>query len=207
MFTGIIQTRGTITDIAETSHDTLALTIRAPKVLTDVSRGDSIAIDGVCLTVTEFTAETFTADVMVQTLNLTSLGTKAVGDEVNVEPAMAVTDRFGGHIVQGHVEAVGSVVEIEADEKWTRMRLSLPAHLAPYLIDQGSITVDGISLTVAGVSAQDAVEHYFDIFLIPETLEATTLGNAEVGTVVNLETDLLARHLARMIQFQTNEGK
>ena len=207
MFTGIIQTRGTITDIAETSDDTLALTIRAPKVLTDVSRGDSIAIDGVCLTVTEFTAQTFTADVMVQTLNLTSLGTKTVGDEVNVEPAMAVTDRFGGHIVQGHVEAVGSVVEIEPDDKWTRMRISLPAQLAPYLIDQGSITVNGISLTVAKVSEPGAVEHYFDIFLIPETLQATTLGNAAVGTVVNLETDLLARHLARMIQFQTNEEK
>lgn len=207
MFTGIIQTRGTITDISETSEDTLALTIRAPKVLTDVSRGDSIAIDGVCLTVTDFTDETFTADVMVQTLNLTSLGTKAAGDEVNVEPAMAVTDRFGGHIVQGHVEAVGSVVEIEPEDKWTRMRVSLPEHLAPYLIDQGSITVNGISLTVARVSAPDADEHYFDIYLIPETLEATTLGSAVVGTVVNLETDLLARHLARMIQFQTNEEK
>lgn len=207
MFTGIIQTRGTITDISQTSDDTLAMTIRAPKVLTDVSRGDSIAIDGVCLTVTDFNDETFTADVMVQTLNLTSLGTKSSGDEVNVEPAMAVTDRFGGHIVQGHVEAVGTVVEIEPDDKWTRMRISLPEHLAPYLIDQGSITVNGISLTVAQVSEPGTVEHYFDIFLIPETLEATTLGIADVGTVVNLETDLLARHIARMIQFQTNEEK
>ncbi|HJF13275.1 MAG TPA: riboflavin synthase [Enteractinococcus helveticum] len=207
MFTGIIQTRGTITDIVETSKDTLAMTIRAPKVLAKVSRGDSIAIDGVCLTVTEFTDETFTADVMVQTLNLTSLGTKSAGDEVNVEPAMAATDRFGGHIVQGHVEAIGSVIEIEPDDKWTRMRISLPKQLAPYLIDQGSITVNGISLTVAKVSEPDAVEHSFDIFLIPETLEATTLGIAEVGTVVNLETDLLARHIARMIQFQTNEEK
>ena len=207
MFTGIIQTRGTITTIAETSDNTLAMTIRAPKVLADVSRGDSIAIDGVCLTVTDFTEETFTADVMVQTLDLTSLGTKAAGDEVNVEPAMAVTDRFGGHIVQGHVEAIGSVLEIEPDDKWTRMRISLPDRLAPYLIDQGSITVNGISLTVATVSEPGAEQHYFDIFLIPETLEATTLGIAEVGTVVNLETDLLARHIARMIQFQTNEEK
>lgn len=207
MFTGIIQTRGTITDISETSQDTLAMTIHAPKVLTDVSRGDSIAIDGVCLTVTDFSDQTFTADVMVQTLNLTSLAGKTTGDEVNVEPAMAVTDRFGGHIVQGHVEATGSVLEIEPDVKWTRMRISLPKRLAPYLIDQGSITVNGISLTVAKVSEPEAAEHYFDIFLIPETLEATTLGTAVVGTVVNLETDLLARHIARMIQFNTNEEK
>ncbi len=207
MFTGIIQTRGTITDITQTSEDTLAMTVQAPSVLTDVSRGDSIAIDGVCLTVTDFSEQTFTADVMVQTLSLTSLGKKSTGDEVNVEPAMAVTDRFGGHIVQGHVEATGTILAIEPDDKWTRMRIGLPDHLAPYLIDQGSITVNGISLTVATVSAPDAAEHYFDIFLIPETLEATTLGTAVVGTVVNLETDLLARHIARMIQFKTNEEK
>lgn len=207
MFTGIIQTRGTITKITKTSDDTLAVTIEAPPVLTDVSRGDSIAIDGVCLTVTDFTNETFTADVMVQTLNLTSLGTKTTGDQVNVEPAMAATDRFGGHIVQGHVEATASITEIEPDEKWTRMRISLPERLAPYLIDQGSITVNGISLTVANVSEPSADEHFFDIFLIPETLEATTLGTARVGTVVNLETDVLARHIARMIQFNTNEEK
>ncbi|HEY4534836.1 MAG TPA: riboflavin synthase [Enteractinococcus sp.] len=207
MFTGIIQTRGTITNITDTSPQTLAMTIRAPKVLTDVSRGDSIAIDGVCLTVTDFSDETFTADVMVQTLQLTSLGKKSTGDSVNVEPAMAVTDRFGGHIVQGHVEATGTIIEIEPNDTWTRMRISLPERLAPYLIDQGSITVDGISLTVAAVSKPAETDHYFDIFLIPETLQATTLGTAVPGTVVNLETDLLARHVARMIQFQTNEEK
>lgn len=207
MFTGIIQTRGRITAITETSNDTLALSINAPSVLTDVRRGDSIAIDGVCLTVTDFTQDTFTADVMVQTLELTSLGTKTSGDEVNVEPAMAATDRFGGHIVQGHVEATGNLVELEPDDKWTRMRISLPEHLAPYLIDQGSITVNGISLTVAKVSEAQASEHWFDIFLIPETLAATTLGTAVVGDVLNLETDLLARHIARMIQFNTKEEK
>src|SRR5699024_7801086 len=175
--------------------------------LGDVSRGDSIAVDGVCLTVTDFTEETFTADVMVQTLQLTSLGTKAVGDELNVEPAMSVTDRFGGHIVQGHVEATGHIREIETEEQWTRLRMSLPDRLAPYLIDQGSITVNGISLTVAKVSEPDATEHYFDVFLIPETLHTTTMGTAQVGAVVNLETDLLARHVARIIQFNTNEDK
>lgn len=207
MFTGIIQTRGTITAMTNTSEDTLAMTINAPSVLTDVSRGDSIAIDGVCLTVTDYTGETFTADVMVQTLKLTSLGTKTSGDEVNVEPAMAATDRFGGHIVQGHVESTGTILQIEPQAKWTRIRISLPAHLAPYLIDQGSITVNGISLTVAEVSAPSVTEHFFDIFLIPETLAATTMGTAAVGDVVNLETDLLARHIARMIQFNTNEDK
>ena len=207
MFTGIIQTRGTITAITKTSEDTLAMTINAPSVLTDVTRGDSIAIDGVCLTVTDYTGETFTADVMVQTLNLTSLGAKTAGDEVNVEPAMAATDRFGGHIVQGHVESTGKILQIEPDAKWTRIRISLPEHLAPYLIDQGSITVNGISLTVAEVSAPSVTDHFFDIFLIPETLEATTMGTAAVGDVVNLETDLLARHIARMIQFNTNEEK
>lgn len=207
MFTGIIQSRGEITAITQTSPDTLALTIHAPNALTDVHRGDSIAIDGVCLTVTEFTQQTFTADVMVQTLQLTSLGAKSTGDEVNVEPAMAATDRFGGHIVQGHVEATATIAEIEPDERWTRMRINLPEQLAPYLMDQGSITVNGISLTVAEVSVPDAPNHWFDIFLIPETLEATTLGAAEVGNVVNLETDLLARHIARMIQFNTKEVK
>jgi len=204
MFTGIIHTLGDITAITETSADTLALTIAAPSVLSDVNRGDSIAIDGVCLTVTDFSDETFTADVMVQTLELTSLGTKTTGDRVNVEPAMAATARFGGHIVQGHVEATAKVLEVEPGDQWTRMRISLPAHLAPYLIDQGSITVNGISLTVAAVSQPDADQHYFDIFLIPETLSATTMGTARVGEVVNLETDLLARHIARLIQFNEN---
>lgn len=207
MFTGIIQSRGEITAITETSPDTLAITIEAPGVLADVRRGDSIAIDGVCLTVTEFTEHTFTADVMVQTLQLTSLGRKSPGDDVNVEPAMAATDRFGGHIVQGHVEATATIAVIDPGEQWTRMRINLPEQLAPYLIDQGSITVNGISLTVAEVSKPGAPEHWFDIFLIPETLEATTLGSASVGDVVNLETDLLARHIARMIQFNTKEEK
>lgn len=207
MFTGIIHTRGTITAITQTSDDTLAMTVNAPRVLTDVSRGDSIAIDGVCLTVTDFDSETFTADVMVQTLKLTSLGAKTTGDEVNVEPAMAATDRFGGHIVQGHVEATGIILEIEPGAKWTRMRISLPDQLAPYLIDQGSITVNGISLTVATVTEPSATPHAFEIYLIPETLEATTMGEAVVGDVVNLETDLLARHIARIIQFNTPEEK
>lgn len=207
MFTGIIQTRGEITALTETSPDTLAITINAPSVLSDVHRGDSIAIDGVCLTVTDFTEQTFTADVMVQTLNLTSLGGKAPGDEVNVEPAMAASDRFGGHIVQGHVEATGTISQIEPGDQWTRMRITLPEHLAPYLIDQGSITVNGISLTVAQVSDPTATDHWFDIFLIPETLNATTLGIAATGDAVNLETDLLARHIARMIQFNTKEEK
>src|SRR5690625_2564518 len=177
MFTGIIQTRGTITAITNTSDDTLAMTIQAPSVLKDVRRGDSIAIDGVCLTVTDFNAETFTADLMVQTLNLTSLGSKTAGDEVNVEPAMAATDRFGGHIVQGHVEATGTVLEIEPGDKWTRMRISLPEHLAPYLIDQGSITVNGISLTVANVREPTATAHYCDIFFSHHTRAAPALGN------------------------------
>ena len=207
MFTGIVQSRGTITELTHTSDDTLAMTVEAPSVLADVDRGDSIAIDGVCLTVTAFTAETFTADVMVQTLELTSLGTKSPGDAVNVEPAMAATDRFGGHIVQGHVEATGTIIEIHPDAKWTRMRISLPKRLAPYVIDQGSITVNGISLTVAKVTEPSQPEHFFDIFLIPETLTATTMGEAAVGDVVNLESDLLARHIARIIQFNTNEEK
>lgn len=207
MFTGIVQSRGTITELTHTSDDTLAMTVQAPSVLADVDRGDSIAIDGVCLTVTAFTAETFTADVMVQTLELTSLGTKSPGDTVNVEPAMAATDRFGGHIVQGHVEATGTIIEIHPDAKWTRMRISLPERLAPYVIDQGSITVNGISLTVAKVTEPSQPEHFFDIFLIPETLTATTMGEAAVGDVVNLESDLLARHIARIIQFNTNEEK
>lgn len=207
MFTGIIQTRGRILAIDQTSSDTLAMTIHAPAVLGDVRRGDSIAIDGVCLTVTDFTDQNFTADVMVQTLHLTSLGTKTTGHEVNVEPAMAATDRFGGHIVQGHVESTAAITEIESETQWTRMRISLPEQLAPYLIDQGSITVNGISLTVAKVSEPQAAAHWFDVFLIPETLEATTLGTAEIGEVVNLETDLLARHVARMLQFNTKEEK
>src|SRR5690625_749186 len=181
------------------------MTISAPSVLTDVNRGDSIAIDGVCLTVTDYTDDTFTADVMVQTLNLTSLGTKAAGDEVNVEPAMAATDRFGGHIVQGHVESTGTVLEIEPGDKRTGLRVRLRSHRAPLRIDQVALSLTGLSLTVATVTPPTARVHYFEIFLIPETLEATTMGDATVVDVMNLETDLLARHIALIIQFNTNE--
>jgi riboflavin synthase len=210
MFTGIIEERGTITAV-EPSGDGVRLTVHAPLVVSDAQRGDSISVSGVCLTVTEQGADWFTADVMKQTLDMSSLGGFGVGTEVNLERALAAHARLGGHIVQGHVDGTGEVLEVRPGAQWRVIRVSLPAALAPLVVDKGSISLEGVSLTVSDVSAPagTAPGHWFEVSLIPETLDKTTLGTLAPGARVNLETDILARHVQRLLSFHpdhTEEG-
>lgn len=205
MFTGIIEEIGEIAAISA-SGDGWRLTVHAPKAAADAVHGESIAVSGVCLTVVGATETTFDADVMKQTLDVSALGAVQVGTRVNIEKAMPVGARLGGHIVQGHVDGVGTVLEVRPGAQWRVLRISLPAELAPLVVDKGSISVAGTSLTVSAVSAPSAVgqdEHWFEVSLIPETLEATILGALEPGDIVNLETDILARHVERLLAFRS----
>ncbi len=201
MFTGIIEEIGEITAIAP-AGDGWRLTVRAPKAAADAVHGESIAVSGVCLTVVGSTPDTFDADVMKQTLDVAALGTATVGTRVNIEKAMPVGARLGGHIVQGHVDGVGEVREVRPGAQWSVLRISLPADLAPLVVDKGSISVDGTSLTVSAVSDPADAAPWFEVSLIPETLAATTLGARTVGDRVNLETDILARHVERLLAFR-----
>lgn len=204
MFTGIIEEIGEIAAISP-SGDGWRLTVRAPKAASDAVHGESIAVSGVCLTVVDSTADTFDADVMKQTLDVSALGAVQVGSRVNIEKAMPVGARLGGHIVQGHVDGTGSVLEVRPGAQWSVLRISLPADLAPLVVDKGSISVAGTSLTVSAVSAPDSGnQHWFEVSLIPETLEATILGALAPGDVVNLETDILARHVQRLLAFSSH---
>ncbi|MGV2983232.1 riboflavin synthase [Microbacterium sp. AGC85] len=206
MFTGIIEEIGEITAIAP-AGDGWRLTVRAPKAAQDAVHGESIAVSGVCLTVVASTPDTFDADVMKQTLDVSALATASVGTRVNIEKAMPVGARLGGHIVQGHVDGVGEVVDVRPGDAWSVLRINLPADLAPLVVDKGSISVDGTSLTVSAVSEPSAAQAWFEISLIPETLVATTLGSRAVGDRVNLETDILARHVERLLAFRAvSEG-
>ncbi|WP_314646214.1 riboflavin synthase [uncultured Microbacterium sp.] len=201
MFTGIIEEIGEITAIAP-AGDGWRLTVRAPKAAADAAHGESIAVSGVCLTVVGSTPDTFDADVMKQTLDVAALGTATVGTRVNIEKAMPVGARLGGHIVQGHVDGVGEVREVRPGAQWSVLRISLPSDLAPLVVDKGSISVDGTSLTVSAVSDPADAAPWFEVSLIPETLAATTLGARAVGDRVNLETDILARHVERLLAFR-----
>ena len=216
MFTGIIEEIGEITAIAP-AGDGWRLTVRAPRAASDAVHGESIAVSGVCLTVVGSTADTFDADVMKQTLDVAALGGAAVGTRVNIEKAMPVGARLGGHIVQGHVDGVGEVIDVRPGEQWSVLRISLPADLAPLVVDKGSISIDGTSLTVSAVSAPSTgagprgtgsgtqAAHWLEVSLIPETLAATTLGTRAIGDRVNLETDILARHVERLLAFRSDD--
>jgi riboflavin synthase len=194
MFTGIVEELGTVAAIEE-QGDALRLSISAQTVLEGTSLGDSIAVNGCCLTVTDVTDETWTADVMAETLDKTSLAGARPGDRVNLERAVTLRTRLGGHIVQGHVDGVGEVLRRSPSEHWEVVEVSLPPHLAPYLVDKGSITVDGVSLTVV-----EAGDESFSVSLIPETLARTTLGRRVVGDRVNLEADIIAKHVEKLLQ-------
>ncbi|MCX6501932.1 MAG: riboflavin synthase [Microbacterium sp.] len=204
MFTGIVEEIGTVTAVAP-AGDGIRLTVQAPTAVTDAGHGDSIAISGVCLTVVDRGDDWFTADVMQQTLTMTTTGTLAPGSAVNVERATAADGRLGGHIVQGHIDSTGRILEIRPGAQWQVVRIALPEDLAPLVVDKGSIAVDGISLTVSAVSDAADSSPWFEVSLIPETLTATTLGSRAVGDAVNLETDILARHVRRLLAF-TPEG-
>lgn len=201
MFTGIIEEMGEITAIAP-AGDGWRLTVRAPRAAADAVHGESIAVSGVCLTVVGSTADTFDTDVMKQTLDVAAIGSATVGTRVNIEKAMPVGARLGGHIVQGHVDGTGDVLEVRPGAQWSVLRISLPLDLAPLVVDKGSISVDGTSLTVSAVSAPGDPSPWFEVSLIPETLAATTLGVRAVGDRVNLETDILARHVERLLAFR-----
>ncbi len=196
MFTGIIEELGTV-EALERQSDAVRLTVRAITVLEDAGLGDSIAVNGCCLTVAERTDDTWTADVMAETLAKTGLGSLEVGDRVNLERAVTAGTRLGGHLVQGHVDAVGHVVRREPGEHWDVVSLEMPRELAPYLVDKGSITVDGVSLTVV-----EAGDDGFTVSLIPETLRRTTLGFREPGQAVNLEVDVIGKYVARQLELR-----
>jgi len=202
MFTGIITEIGEITAITP-SGDGWRLTVRAPGAVTDAVHGESIAVSGVCLTVVGSASDAFDADVMKQTLDVSALAGIGIGTRVNIEKAMPVGARLGGHIVQGHVDGVGEVLEVRPGDQWRVLRISLPEALAPLVVDKGSISVDGTSLTVSAVSEpSDAAPAWFEISLIPETLTTTTLGERAAGDRVNLETDIIARHVERLLAFR-----
>jgi riboflavin synthase len=194
VFTGIVEELGVLVDKQELT-DAARLTIRGPVVTADAGHGDSIAVNGVCLTVVDVLPDgAFTADVMGETLNRSSLGGVGVGNQVNLERAAAVNSRLGGHIVQGHVDGTGEVVSRTPSEHWEVVRIALPRQLSRYVVEKGSITVDGISLTVSAVG-----DDWFEVSLIPTTRELTTLGTAEVGTRVNLEVDIIAKYVERLM--------
>lgn len=197
MFTGIIEELGEVLAVAP-SGEGLRITIRGPLAASDARHGDSIAVSGVCLTVVEQGEDWFAADVMAQSVAVTAIGELAPGGAVNLERAARLGDRLGGHLVQGHVDAVGAVLAVRPGEQWQVVRIALPESIAALVADKGSITVDGVSLTVSGLGGEPGGE-WFEISLIPETLTATTLGRRAVGDRVNLESDVLARHVQRLL--------
>ncbi|MDP4886578.1 MAG: riboflavin synthase [Aquiluna sp.] len=194
MFTGIIEELGKVLAIEE-QQDAIRLTIGAKKVLSDLGRGDSISCSGTCLTAIEIDDNGFTADVMLETLKRSSLSEVKVGDPINLERAMSAATRFGGHVVQGHVDGVGEFVSREKSENWDWVRIKVPHDLMKYVVMKGSITFDGISLTVNEIDG-DVV----GLSLIPETLTVTTLGYKQPGDKVNVEADVLAKHIERLME-------
>lgn len=195
MFTGLISHLGKVKSI-ELNGDSAKLNIHCPEIIGEIKIGDSVAVNGVCLTVTEFDSQAFAVDVMVQTLNLTSTGKLNQQDQVNLELATKSSDRLGGHIVQGHVDGVAQVAAIAQEPKWQRMDIKLPKALMKYVVAQGSITVEGVSLTV-GQLDDDADQ--VTVWLIPETLAKTNLSTKKVGDILNIEVDVLAKYVERLI--------
>ena len=197
MFTGIVEELGTVGGV-EHGAESAVLRIEGPLVVSDATRGASIAVNGVCLTVTEHDATGFTVDVMAETLDRSSLGALSPGDRVNLERAMPADGRFGGHVVQGHVDGTATITARTPGDRWETVDLTLPPSLAAYVVEKGSITVDGVSLTVASVT-----DDSFSVSLIPTTLALTTLGHKGVGDVVNLEVDIIAKYVERLLGART----
>jgi len=201
MFTGIVEELGEVVAVAR-GADSAVLTLRGPLVTSDVGAGASIAVNGVCLTVVTHEAETFSVDVMAETLNRSSLGALTAGDVVNLERAMAASSRFGGHIVQGHVDGTGQIVARTPGDRWEVVQFTLPPQVSRYVVEKGSITVDGVSLTVSAVS-----DDTFSVSLIPTTLGLTTLGHKKVGDLVNLEVDVIAKYVERLLTHPTTKAE
>ena len=194
MFTGLVEEIGVVEEL-KLLDDAVRIAVRAPKVTEDAAPGDSIAVDGVCLTVVDNANGTFTADVMRETMDRSRLSTYEAGSEVNLERALAAGQRMGGHIVQGHVDGVAEVVSRTPSEHWEVVRFTLPRHLDRYVVEKGSIAVNGTSLTVSAVG-----EGYFEVSLIPTTLRETTAGALAPGDPVNLEVDIVAKYVEKMVQ-------
>jgi len=194
MFTGIIEELGTVASV-EVLPDSIRLGIKGDLVRQDLSQGESISVNGVCLTAAEITADGFIADVMLETLNRSSLSGISKGESVNLERAMSGAGRFGGHVVQGHVDGVAEIISREPSANWEIVKVKIPAELSKYVVHKGSITFDGVSLTVNDIS-NDTVS----LSLIPETLRLTTLGTKQVGDKLNVEADILAKHIEKLIE-------
>ena len=204
MFTGIIEELGEVIDW-KAAGDAARLTVRAPLAVSDAAHGDSISVSGVCLTVVDQGPDWFTADVMAETIRMSTLTDPKPGDRVNLERAAKVGDRLGGHIVQGHIDGTSQVLEITEGSAWRVVRFSLAPDIAGLVARKGSIALDGVSLTVSDVG-RDVDTDWFEVSLIPETLEVTTLGLKKPGDLVNVETDILARHEQRMLDV-TSRGE
>jgi riboflavin synthase len=203
MFTGLITELGTVSSI-ERGESSAIFTIKAPESVQGLAIGDSIAVNGTCLTATSLSIDSFTADVMVQTLSLTSLGQLEIGSPVNLELAAQMDMRMGGHIVQGHVDGTGNVVSLTPGEKWAEFVIKAPAHLTKYVVAQGSITLDGVSLTVGAIDdASDSIT----VWLIPETLAKTNLSHKKAGDFINIEVDILAKYVERLISKGVARGE
>ena len=195
MFTGLIAELGSITSI-EKSETSAVFTINAPGLSSEITVGDSVAINGVCLTATSISGTTFNADVMVQTLSLTSLSQIIVGSPVNLELAAQLNARMGGHLVQGHVDGVATVVALTPGDKWAKFDITVPEQLSKYIVNQGSICLDGISLTVGEI---DDTNNVLTVWLIPETLKNTNLSTLRPGDLINVEVDVLAKYVERLL--------
>jgi riboflavin synthase len=199
MFTGIVEELGTISGVKDLG-DSIRLQVSGELVRSDLAQGESISVNGACLTAAELTADGFVADVMQETLNRTSLRGIAVGDRVNLERAMSGAGRFGGHVVQGHVDGVGEIISRQPSDNWEVVKVRIPSELGKYVVHKGSITFDGVSLTVNDIS-DDVVS----LSLIPETLRLTTLGQKGVGAKLNVEADILAKHIEKLIEARSQK--
>jgi len=195
MFTGLIAELGSISAI-EKNETSAVFTINAPGLISEIAVGDSVAVNGVCLTATSISGTTFSADVMVQTLSLTSLSQIIVGSPVNLELAAQLNARMGGHMVQGHVDGLATVVALTPGDKWAKFDITVPEHLSKYIVNQGSICLDGISLTVGEI---DDASNLLTVWLIPETLEKTNLSTLRPGDLINVEVDVLAKYVERLL--------
>jgi riboflavin synthase len=195
MFTGLIAELGRITAV-EKGESSAVFTIAAPQLVSQIALGDSVAVNGVCLTATSIVGDSFTADVMVQTLAVTSLSQLSVGSPVNLELAALLNTRMGGHMVQGHVDGVATVVGLTPGEKWAHFEITVPEKLGKYIVNQGSICLDGVSLTVGEINDSNNV---VTVWLIPETLERTNLSTKKSGDLINVEVDVLAKYVERLM--------
>lgn len=195
MFTGLVAELGRITAI-DKGESSAVFTVAAPQLISQIALGDSVSVNGVCLTATSITGDSFTADVMVQTLALTSLSQLTVDSPVNLELAALLNTRMGGHMVQGHVDGVATVVGLTPGEKWAQFDITVPEKLAKYIVNQGSICLDGVSLTVGEINDSNNV---VTVWLIPETLERTSLSSMQPGDLINVEVDVLAKYVERLL--------